>query len=357
MKNRIALSLFFALFYASGLGYCKDYSEYKDKAKQFLNSKGRESTASKIDEISTEPPKSRVIDSSPKTLSEEDKRHVKVHMKLANRHFLKKDYNKAKEEVQKVFSRDPGNSGGHFMLAVIAGRQKQHEEAWYHIEIAKEKDSSNNKIDDFIAKLKTVSQKPVCKWVPGIYYGIPVCSSEKSFDILDKLLSDQCSQNITKIECSDFNNRENKTAQEITFSAIESFASDKIVSLLKNVNNNQLVTVEKSSNKLKVTLTQDTAGNNSSAKAIKNINDFINELVEDMPEVAVLPRDEAEPANGAQDITYEVSSRDFTSINKFFRQISPFALKYYIQTMDLAYIPGKQSEVIWKAIIKVTYKI
>ncbi len=145
-----------------------ELEKYKDKYKELAGKKGS-SASGKIDEIAVEPPKSRFIDTSPKTASPEDKRHVLVHMKLANRHFSKKNYEKAIEEVNTVFERDPANSGGHFMSAVIAGRKKDYKTAWYHINIAKEKDSGNAKIDDFIKKLKTVSTEPeYTEWISGI---------------------------------------------------------------------------------------------------------------------------------------------------------------------------------------------
>lgn len=357
MRKTFALFLLFALLSAQNQVFCADYSDYKSKAKQFLNENNKGKAAGKIEDIPIEPPKSRFIDSAPAQASEEDKRHVTVHMKLANRHFSKKNYPKAQEEVKKVFSRDPNNSGGHFMLAVIAGRHKQYKEAWYHIDAAQEKDSNNSKIKDFISKLKTVSQKPDSEWIPGIHYGIPVDASERTFDLLEKLLADKCSQNITNIEFSDFVSGSEVT-QDVVFSALDSFNPNDIISLLKKSNGYNIVTQENSNKKLKLKLTyKNTKAENPNAKQIKGINDFVNDLLEDMPEIAIINTDEAEPANGIQEITYEVSAREFSSINKFFRQISPYSTKYYIQTMDLAYIPGNQSATIWKTKIKVSYKI
>ena len=340
--------------------FAKDdnYDDLKSKAKQFLNEKGKSSAASKVENAVAEPPRSRFIDTAPKSATEEDKRHVMVHMKLANRHFSKKNYEKAIEEVNSVFTRDPANAGGHFMLAVIAGRQKDYKSAWYHIDVAKEKDSSNKKIDDFIAKLKTVSQKPESEWIPGVYNGSPVDASERTFDLLESLLSDECSQNICSVEVTDYTKDGNNVTLEASFNSLDPIPTEKIVSLLKQKNGSGVSEISSTDKSLKVKLTYNNASpENPKVSPIKGLNDFINDLTEEMPEIAVNNTEEAEPAGGTQEIIYDISSREFSTVNKFFRHISPFATKYMLQMMTLSYIPGSQSATIWKARIKVIYKI
>ena len=333
-----------------------DLEKLKEKAKEYSSSNG--GSAKPIEDFAVEPPNSRFIDTATKSLSEEDKRHILVHMKLANRHFSKKNYDKAKEEVNKVFERDSSHSGGHFMLAVIAGRLKDYLPAWYHITVAKEKDSSNKKIDDFIAKLKTVSSEPSSpQWVAGIYNGIEVDASERTFDLIEKLLSDECSQNITSIESSDYKKQSgNKTNVELTFKARESIPCDKIIKNLQNSNKAEIKTEENSSKNLKLTITLNLVSENPNAKSIKGINDFINDLTENMSEIAISNSEEGEPTNGFQEIIYEISVRDFSSLNKFMRKISPFASKFILQSMELAYVPGTQST-MWKAKVKIIYKV
>lgn len=347
------LSLLFSPVFAAS-NY--DLEKLKEKAKEYSSSKGGSSKT--IEDFAVEPPNSRFIDTATKSLSEEDKRHILVHMKLANRHFSKKNYDKAKEEVNKVFERDSSHSGGHFMLAVIAGRLKDYLPAWYHITVAKEKDSSNKKIDDFIAKLKTVSSEPSSpQWVAGIYNGIEVDASERTFDLIEKLLSDECSQNITSIESSDYKKQSgNKTNVELTFKARESIPCDKIIKNLQNSNKAEIKTEENSSKNLKLTITLNLVSENPNAKSIKGINDFINDLTENMSEIAISNSEEGEPTNGFQEIIYEISVRDFSSLNKFMRKISPFASKFILQNMDLAYVPGTQST-MWKAKVKIIYKV
>ena len=78
--------------------------------------------------------------------------------------------------------------------------------------------------------------------------------------------------------------------------------------------------------------------------------------MEALPEVAISNNDEGEPNDRVQEIIYEISSREFSSLNQFIRKLSPYATKYILQSMELAYIPGSQST-IWKAKIKVLLKV
>ena len=335
-----------------------DLSDLKEKYKQYSGGKSS-SVSSKIDDLNVEPPKSRFIDTSTPELTAEDKRHVLLHMKLANRHFAKKNYDKAIDEVNTVFDRDSSNSGGHFMYAVISARKKNYNPAWYHISIAKEKDSGNSKIDDFIKKLKTVSSEPQNPgWVSGIYNGIQTDASDRTFDLIEKLLKDECSQYITNISTTDYKNEMSEDSSvEITFKARDQFDPDKIVKIFRNNNPAGAAVIDTSNNNLQIKLSyKQLKAEKKEAKAITGINDFIKDLMEELPEVAIINTDESEPKGGLQEITYDISARDFVSLNTFVRKISPYATKYIMQNMELAYIPGSQST-IWKTKIKVVYKI
>ena len=358
MKRKLIFICILSLLFSPV--FAKDFNleELKEKAKQYKG-KGGSGSSSKLESLTEEPPKSRFIDSAPRSLSEEDKRHILVHMKLANRHFSKKNYEKAKEEVNSVFQRDSSHSGGHFMLAVIAGRLKDHLTAWYHISIAKEKDSGNKKIDDFITKLKTVSSEPQSpQWISGIYNGIETDASDRAFDLIEKLLSNECSQNITFIETSEYQGQsENNSSFDLTLKARENFPADKIIDLLKKANNSNITEAEKSDKNIKLTISfNQLAKENPNPKTLTGINDFINDLTEEMSEIAISNTEEGEPSNGCQEIIYNISVREFSSLNQFMRRLSPFTTKYILQSMDLAYLPGSQST-IWKAKIKVIFKV
>lgn len=371
MNKKMIFVLLFSFIYAP-LFAAKDLDldALKDRIKKEYSKdigSSEKDISSKIKDISTESPKSRFVDNSQKSESVEDKRHILVHMKLANRHFSKKNYDKAKEEVNTVFQRDSSHSGGHFMLAVIAGRQKDYKSAWYHINCAKEKDNSNKKIDDFISKLKTVSTEPKnTEWIPGVYNGIEQDASDRTFDLLEKLLSDECSSNIINISVNDYKDWEDGSNKgslvKINIKASESI-NDKVGTLVETSLNKSkmfpsgMFSSTKADNQMILELGyNDIKPIKSDAKQIKEINDYINGLIEDFPDIAISNVEESEPKSGNQEIVYSISVRDFSSLNKFLRQISPFTLSYVLENMDLAYIPGSQ-DTIWKAKIKVTYKI
>lgn len=359
MDKKIIFALGFStLFLVQTCAKDFNMDELKAKARQYREERNKAPDRG-IDGLIAESPQSRFIDEGTNEVTAEDKRHVLVHMKLANRHFAKKNYPKAIEEVDIVFKRDPSNSGGHFMRAVIAGRQKDYTTAWYHISIAKEKSDGNQKIDDFITKLKTVSSEPENpKWIAGIYKGIQTAASNRTFDLLDKLLQDNCSQNITSIESGDYKSEsDNKTTFEITMKALDQFSPDKIIGFLRKTNGSGVLATESANNNLKLKITyKELQAENVEAKAIKGINDFIADLTEEMPEIAINNTDEGEPKQGIQEITYSISARNFSSINSFMRQISPFATKYLLLNMGLAYIPGSKST-IWNSKIRVFYKV
>ena len=359
MNRKILFVFMLSFIFSPVFAKNTDLSELKEKYKEYSSGGKSSSVSSKLDDFAGEPPKSRFVDTAPPSLAPEDKRHVQYHMKLANRHFAKKNYDKAIEEVNAVFDRDSSNSGAHFMNAVIAARKKDYNTAWYHINIAKEKDSGNAKIDDFIKKLKTVSSEPQNpNWVSGIYNGIQSDASDRTFDLIEKLLKDECSQYITNISTTDYKNEmSDDSSVEITFKARDQFDPDKIVAIFRKDNPAGAAVIDTSNNNLQIKLSfKQLKAEKTDAKAITGINDFINDLMEELPEVAISNTDESEPKGGIQEIFYDISARDFVSLNTFIRKISPYATKYYLQNMDLSYIPGSQST-IWKAKIKVTYKI
>ena len=325
-----------------------------DELKELAQKHQKDGKSDKV-ETMLEPPTSRFVDSSRKELSAEDKRHILVHMKLANRNFSKKNYEKAIEEINSVLNRDSAHSGAHFMRAVIAGRKKDYEQAWYHISAAKEKDSGNKKIDDFLTKLRTVSTEPKpATWISGIYNGLETNACDRYFDLMENLMNNECSQNITAIYSDVIKQEDSKPTVLITFKARSEFDSEKIISLIKS--NNSFTADKNSNNELSGKISFDGLKlENANAKAVSNINDFINDLTEEMPEIAISNTEEGEPANGVQEITYDISTREFSTLNKFVRTISPYATQYNLLTLELAWVPGTQNT-MWKARIKISYK-
>ena len=245
------------------------------------------------------------------------------------------------------------------MCAVISGRKRNYNLAWYHIKIAKEKNKSEKKIDDFIAKLKTVSEEPKNpNWISDVYRGIEIDASERTFDLLEKLLSDPCSQSITSLMTSDFKSISGNSSElNITFQAREEIDGNKIVSFLKKINNNGIEKESSSEKELKIKVTYNQIkAENSDVKQIKNINDFISDLNEDKSEIAINNVEENDPKSGKQEITYNILTRDFGILNSFMREISPYSLKYIIEKMDLVYVPNTK-DTMWNIKIKVVYKV
>ena len=198
------LTLFFSVQFCYPLSAAKiDWDELEKKAAQYTGKSGKstsDSNQGNKPSVNLELPKiptGRFIDTAPKMLSEQDTRHITVHMKLANRNFLKKNYPKAIEELELVFERQPDHGGGRFMRAVIAARKRDHMTAWQNILVAQEKDPTSEKIKIFIEKLSSVAPKPEkFVGVPGIYRPTPVSIGEKSCDIIEKFLKEPVSQNL-----------------------------------------------------------------------------------------------------------------------------------------------------------------
>lgn len=355
MNKKTVILLIFACLATPVFAKELNLEMLKEKARQYQQEGGK--GGEKLNEaISTEPPTSRFVDSSARKLSDEDNRHILVHMKLANRNFSKKNYDKAIEEANSVLERDPSHAGGHFMLAVINARKKNYLDAWYHISAAKALDSSNSKIDDFITKLVTVSQKPdQNKWVDGIYTGMEVSACDRVFDILEFLLKNEVSQNVTSIEFADFSESGSETSVECTFKALSEFSSQAIEDVLKKAALGKIKSIESQNNLLKVSMNfSELKSENSEARPVSNLNDFIADLTEQMPEIAISNTEEAD-LPGGKEVIYNISTREFPTLNSFMRKISPFAKRYQLQKMNLAYVPGTQNT-MWKAVIKVLYK-
>jgi hypothetical protein len=305
-------------------------------------------------------PQSRIIETGPTELSEADQRYVAVHMKLANRHFSRKDYEKANNEIDLVFTRDPSHSGARFMRAVISARLKKYDIAWYNVLVAKEKGDANQKIKDFIEKLKTVAKEPVSPvWVKGIYRSVPISACEKITDIIESLLKTPVSQNITEISFGDYISS-TKVGIPIQFvfsnlSETNSFTGDfkKAINNVANVNLTQEKFEEKSlSYNFEIS---DLPLTNTKAVPVKDLQEFIKGINEEI-DVAISDYEEYEPANGVMRVNYKISVRNFSVLNDFLRVISPYAEKFVFKSVKLSSVVGSTS-IIWKTELSVYYLV
>ena len=148
-KYRVLFILLLLACFLEQVSSAVDVDDLKRRLQQRTGT-SRPGSATKIPEnlsgmVREISPQSRLIETGPLKLSEADQRYVAVHMKLANRHFARKDYEKANNEIDLVFTRDPSHPGARFMRAVISARLKKYDVAWYNVLFAKEKDSANQK--------------------------------------------------------------------------------------------------------------------------------------------------------------------------------------------------------------------
>ncbi|NCB39601.1 MAG: hypothetical protein EOM80_12635 [Erysipelotrichia bacterium] len=369
MREKYFFVCVFSLVAAFACAADVNWDELEEKARRYTGEIGETSSerspdASQrgIDLVLPSQPAGRSMDTTEKTLSEADKRHIAVHMKLANRHFMKKNYQKAIEEAELVFDREPDNQSGRFMRAVIAARLKEHLVAWHNITIARDKDPQNPKIATFIERLKTVSPEPVeTPWVRGVFRQIPVSASEKTCDVIESLLLDPSSQNIVELNCMNISAEAGRVW--VTLNLIFSAAPDEnaIVELLKKASSAEVELVSPASSSAeKKTLDIKFAINgmsveNASARPISDIREFVKSLSEEI-DVAISDTEEREPENKLLETVYEISVRDFKTLNDFLRKVSPYARTFKVQSLRLAYIAGSQN-LIWKSKVQVFYQL
>ncbi len=344
-----------------------NWDELEEKAKKYTSEHGSkveripDNVGQKLNLSIPSQPLGRIIDGSMVELSESDKNYITVHMKLANRHFAKKNYQRAIEEVELVFEKQPDHAGGRFMRAVIAARMKDHAAAWHNIIIAREKDGQNAKVVSFIEKLKTVSPEPEkTPGVPGIYRPIPVSAAEKAADIIERLLQHPISQNITMLAAEELAVTANTAFLTLSMESSAALDKDEIRKLMiKSAGGNvEIVPPTVSENvdkqlKLKIAI-PGLEIKNKNVKPVSELPEFIKSLTEEI-DVAISDTVEREAENRILDTTYEISVRDFRVLNDFLRKISPYAHEYRILSMKLAYITGSQS-IIWKCKVQVMFQ-
>ncbi|HNX77275.1 MAG TPA: hypothetical protein PLM07_00510 [Candidatus Rifleibacterium sp.] len=357
------LLLLLALTVSAGAAMAAEvnWDELEKKAQQYSGelekSRSGDSGKKGVDLVIPGQPQGRTIDNAARELTEADKRHITVHMKLANRHFSRKTYAKAIEEIELVFEREPDNFGARFMRAVIAGRQRDHQTAWHNIIIARDKDASNPKITSFISKLQTVAPEPQNpEWVTGVFRSIPVSACEKACDVIERLLLDPVSQNITSLKTEEFSAEagNSKIPLQLEFSGQPD--KDAILSLLSKASGNPAVIKTDEDKKLTIDFSISRLSmTNPAVKPVSDLQEFVKGLTEEI-DVAIGDSEEREAENKQLDVTYDISTRDFKTLNDFLRKISPYAIKFRVQSMRLAYITGTQS-IIWKCKVQVIYQL
>ena len=304
------------------------------------------------------PPKSRVVSNDPKMLTEKDKRHIKVHMKLANRNFSKKRYEKAIKELELVFERQPDLAGGRFMRAVIAARMKDYLTAWQNILIAKDKDSSNPKINSFIEKLKTRTPKPEnLKSVKGIYRSSPKYSCELASDLIEKILSDKISENFTSIQTLNIKPKGNSALVTLKIKSSSPINKNQLFALINNSIKTSISNDKLSNKDKELELTFETPGlpaNNPEIKAVSGLSEFVKMIAEET-DIAIRDTIERDQNNKILDCTYQISARKYTDIGNFFRKASKYAQNFKVKELTLSYVPNSET-IIWSGHLHILFQ-
>lgn len=342
-----------------------DWDKLQNKAKEYTdkNSGKNINVGGKSVNVSIpSQPTGRSIDSSEQSVSESDQRYISVHMKLANRHFSRKNYQRAIEEVELVFERQPDHGGGRFMRAVIAARLKEHDNAWHNISIAREKDPENPKIKSFIEKLKTVAPEPEkTVGVAGIFRPLPVSASEKACDVIERLLKDQSSQNITSIDIDEYVTEGNSVWVTIKINCSSVVQKANIATVLEKAAGGRVEILSgpppQGEEKL-LNLKFEIIGmsvENKEVKPVSDLRDFVK-LIAEETDIAISDTEERDAENKILETTYEIAVRDFKSLNDFLRKMSPYAHKFRVASLKLAYITGSQT-LIWRCKVQVFYQM
>ena len=338
-----------------------DIEKLKKAAEAYAGSKGSGGSRSsqvaskaKAKQQALPKPENRFIEIDEPELSSSDKLYVTMHMKLANRHFSKKDYEKAEKEIASVLRRQPSHGGAHFMKAVISGRKKKYDEAWYYILVAKDKDSKQSQISSFINKLSTVSKEPASpSWVKGIYRGIPKSACDKICDIIEKFLKTKTSQNVFSITVGDFSPSNVSVPITVAFTP-EAPSSSEIKKAFQASSNVVISNDSLNSNKWTATFKiTDLPYENSKAVPLTAVKEFVEGINEEI-DVAINDAEEVEAKNGTKQIDYKLAVRTFSVLNDFLRAISPYAKNYKVSNLVLG---GNASSVIWKAEVSVLYLV
>jgi hypothetical protein len=371
-KSRIILaSVFAAIFFFCAVSQAKNinWDELEKKAQQYTgdstinvtnrSSGNRSSNSESVNLDLGGQPTSRIVDTTVRMLSEKDIRHVTVHMKLANRYFLRKNYERAVSELELVFDRQPDHAGGRYMRAVIAARLKQHLVAWQNILIAQEKDPSLEKLDVFIDKLSSVMPKPQ-KFigVPGIYRPVPKSACEKATDVMENFLKQPASAYLVNFSTEDYVAEGSDASMVIDMNFSAGTDGATIEKIFADATGEPVERLDDKSDakhiKLKFKIF-DLPIKNPKVKAVSSLIDFVKIIAEEA-DVAISDTVERDKENKILETNYQIAAREFGNFNDFLRKASPYAHYFRVLNMRLSYIPNTQ-DIIWKGKIMVEYQL
>lgn len=361
MKRAYILCVILTIFFNVNLAYAGkiDWDSLQKKADEYQNKHGGSRKKIPVKDFVKTYPKSRNIDVLNKIiLNEKDKRHCKAHMKLANRHFIKKDYDRAIKELNRVFERQPDIVGGRFMRAVIAGRRKDYLTAWQNIMLAKAKDPKNELIEKFIKKLEKVSPKPanMCM-VEGIYRPSPTYAYEMLSDVIERLLQEKVSKNFTSIYIDKFENIRGNLVIRIRFDASSKINDTELVAKLEKFSHGFVKEkrIDKNGTSINFKLEfHDLILKNKNVKSVSGLTEFIK-YVTDRTDVAISESIEKDGKNKELYCTYKIMVRKYKNLGDFFRLVSPYTYMFKVDNLKLEFVPNS-TETMWKGTVEVEYQ-
>ncbi|MGM0601042.1 MAG: tetratricopeptide repeat protein [Candidatus Rifleibacteriota bacterium] len=343
-----------------------DWDKLEKKARKHIDDRKNSGSSNKSDKREKsvnvslpEQPTGRMVVKTEKKLSEKDKRHIFVHMKLANRHFKRKNYDKTISELNTVFDREPDHSGGRFMRAVIAARKRNYLTAWQNILIAQKGDPDNSKLKSFIEKLSTKMAEPQ-KFigVPGVYRPVPTYAGEKAADIIEKFLSEPPSRSLIAFTTEEFKKENDHISYVIKLDFSTPVDADTIMNIFKTASGEAVSRVDDQKDKkhleLKIKITQ-LPLQNEKVKKLSSYYDFVK-IISTEADVVLSNSVEKDMPDNKLEATSQVSARTFASLNDFLRKASPYAHSFRVLNLKLSHIPNSQ-EIIWKGKVKILYQL
>jgi len=289
-------------------------------------------------------------------VTQSDKRHVQVHMKLANRHFSRRNYERAKYEIDSVCSRVPNFSGARFMRAVIAAREKNYDEAWYNVEIAEQNPGANaGKIKDFKNALSSISSKPTsASWMRGVYNEMPKIASDRFADGLEYILMQTGTESVTSVEV--VNSLREPNIYEVSFEGNAKIDGNRLKSLASEVFSS-VSSFSSSDNKasMSIKITGLPLENSKPLPLPVTLYEFSARAAEDC-DVMINSESSASKGGGKVANNYSVTVKYLNVLNKFLRKFSPYSYSYSINRVTADYLGIDTSMVVYKCDVTILMK-
>ena len=292
----------------------------------------------------------------PSKLSTRDQMFIKVHMKLANKHFKKKDSARSIFELEQIFERAPTLASARFMRAVIAAREKDYPSAWRNIEIAIRGNPDDSKMQTFVERLKGVFPRPKnLPQIDGIYRKRPVCATQLAVDALERLFQEEQIAKINKVSFDGFKEEGGRVTGNLQVTGLKALPKDDLIKSLTTILGGQVTSKEGQDGGTSLQIEVEIPGlplANPSIKPISGIPEFMK-MISEETDVPIQESTETTPDSaGRVTGTYSIVARDLQYLNDFLRKIAPYASKYEISTLYPEFL---SSRVVIKGEIQIVF--